>query len=95
MRYQVDSEAVIGATATVRNSIARIQAEVNGLHGQLTNLQGSWSGQAAMAFQSAVTEWKSTQQRIEESLAALSHALGQAGQQYAEIESSNARLFGR
>jgi len=94
-RYQVDSEAVLSATAAVRASISRIQAEVSGLHGQLINLQGSWSGQAATAFQSVVVEWKATQQRVEENLATLNQALTMAAQQYAEIEASNARLFGR
>jgi len=93
--YQVDSEAVLGATNAVRTTIGRIQAEVGGLHGQLLSLQGSWSGQAANAFQSVVTEWKATQQRVEESLDAISRALGQAGQHYAEIEAANARLFTR
>jgi early secretory antigenic target protein ESAT-6 len=92
-RYQVDSEAVLGATNAVRTSIGRIQAEVGGLHGQLVSLQDSWSGQAASAFQAVVNDWKSTQQRVEESLDAISRALGQAGQHYAEIEAANARLF--
>lgn len=92
-RYQVDSEAVLSATGAVRTSIGRIQAEVSGLHGQLTNLQGSWSGQAATAFQAIVNDWKATQQRVEESLAGINHALSQAGQQYADIEAANARLF--
>jgi WXG100 family type VII secretion target len=94
-RYQVDSEAVLSATGAVRNSISRIQAEVAGLHGQLTNLQGSWTGQAATAFNGVVADWKATQQRVEESLAAINQSLAQAGQQYAEIESANTRLFGR
>jgi WXG100 family type VII secretion target len=91
----VDSEAVIAATGAVRTSIGRIQAEVAGLHGQLTNLQGSWTGQAATAFTGVVGEWKATQQRVEESLAAINQALSQAGQQYADIEAANARLFAR
>jgi WXG100 family type VII secretion target len=94
-RYQVDSEAVLSATGAVRASIARIQAEVSGLHGQLTSLQGSWTGQAATAFSGVVTDWKATQQRVEESLSAINHALGQAGRQYADIEAANARLFAR
>ena len=94
-RYQVDSEAVISATGAVRTTISRIQAEVAGLHGQLASLEGSWSGQAATAFQAVVTDWKSTQVRVEESLAAINTALAHAGQQYAEIEQSNARLFTR
>ena len=94
-RYQVDSEAVISATGAVRSSITRIQSEVAGLHGQLTNLQSSWTGQAASAFTGVVVEWKTTQQRVEENLTAINQALTHAGQQYAEIEAANARLFSR
>ena len=94
-RYQVDSEAVLSATGAVRASMGRIQSEVAGLHSQLTNLQSSWTGQASSAFTGVVADWKVTQQRVEENLAAINTALGQAGQQYAEIETANARLFGR
>lgn len=91
--YHVDSEAVLGATGAVRASIGRIQAEVGGLHGQLTSLQSSWGGQAATAFQGVIAEWRATQQRVEESLAGINQALTYAGQQYAEIEQANTRLF--
>ncbi len=93
-RYQVDSEAVLAVTAAARTSIGRIQAEVDGLHGHLVNLQGSWTGQASAAFQGVVSEWKATEQRVGEVLTALSEALGRAGQHYADIELHNARLFG-
>jgi early secretory antigenic target protein ESAT-6 len=92
-RYQVDSEAVLSATATVQGSIGRIQAEVAGLHGQLVDLQGSWSGSAATAFQAVVAEWKGTQQRVEEALASINQALSAAARQYAEVEEGNARMF--
>jgi len=94
-RYQVDSEAVLSATGAVRTSIGRIQSEVAGLHSQLTNLQASWTGQASTAFSGVVADWKVTQQRVEENLAAINQALTQAGQQYADIEAANARLFSR
>jgi early secretory antigenic target protein ESAT-6 len=92
-RYNVDSEAVIGATGVVSSTISRIQSEVQALHSQLTGLESSWSGQAAAAFQVVVTDWRGTQQRVEDSLAAINQALTVAGQQYADIEQSNARLF--
>jgi 6 kDa early secretory antigenic target len=92
-QYQVDSEAVLGATSVVRSSADRISAEVSSMYAQLTNLQGSWSGQAATAFQAVVTDWRATQQRVEESLAAINRALTLAAQQYAEIEAQNARMF--
>jgi WXG100 family type VII secretion target len=93
--FQVDSEAVLGATNAVRATSDRVQAEVSGLYGQLTSLQSSWSGQAATAFQGVITDWRATQQRVEESLAAINQALSQAAQQYAETEATNARLFSR
>ena len=71
------------------------RAEVQALLGQLTSLEGSWSGQASVAFQAVVADWRATQQRVEESLVGITTALGSAGQQYAEIEQANVRLFGR
>ncbi len=94
-RYQVDSEAVLAATGAAKSSISRIQAEVSGLYNQLVNLQSSWSGQAASAFHTVITEWKATQQRVEENLASINAALTHAGQQYADIEAANTRLFAR
>ena len=94
-KYSVDSDAVLAATTSVQASIGRIQSEVAGLRGRLGDLQSSWGGQASIAFQSVVTDWTATQQRVEESLAAISGALGQAGRQYAETEESNSRLFMR
>jgi WXG100 family type VII secretion target len=92
-RFQVDSEAVATATGAVRSSIGRISAEVIALHAQLTNLQSSWTGGAATAFQSVVTDWNATQKRVEQTLSAINGALNTAGIQYAETEAHNARLF--
>jgi len=94
-RYQVDSDAVAAATSTVRAAMGRIQGEVGGMHAQLVGLQGSWTGQASVGFQSVVTDWKATQVRVEESLAAIGAALDQAARQYAEVEVANAQLFRR
>lgn len=93
--FQVDSEAVIARSAAANGTIERIRAETSSLHTQLTELQGSWSGAAASAFQALVTEWRAAAARHEENLGALSRALAQAGQQYADIEQANARLFAR
>lgn len=92
-RYQVDSEVVLAATGAVRSTIGRLQSEVGSLHGQLVQLQSSWTGEAATAFSGVVTEWKATQQRVEENLSAINQGLTRAAQQYAEIEAANARLF--
>jgi len=94
-RFQVDSDAVLGATTAVRASSERIRAEVAGLLAQLTGLEGSWSGTAASAFQGIVGEWRTTQAHVEQSLDAITQATALAAQQYADIEFANARLFGR
>ena len=94
-RYQVDSEAVLSATATVRGSMERIRSEVSALTNQLSNLQSSWSGQAAAAFQSAVSDWRATEVQVSQNLEALNQGLTMAGQQYSDIEQANARLFSR
>jgi len=94
-QFHVDSDALISTTSTARATISRIQGEVATLLGQLTALEGSWTGQASAQFQGAVGAWRTTQQHVEQSADALNLALGQAGQQYAEVEQANARLFGR
>jgi WXG100 family type VII secretion target len=94
-RYQIDSEAVAAATVSAQAAASRIQSDVTGLHARLVELQGSWTGQAAAAFQTVVADWTATQRRVEESLQLLTAALAQAGQHYAEIELQNARLFAR
>lgn len=94
-RFQVDSEAVAAATSSVQAAASRIQSDVSGLHAQLLDLQSSWTGQAAAAFQSVVADWTATQRRVEESLHLINTGLAQAGQHYADIEMQNARLFAR
>lgn len=94
-RYQIDSEAVAAATASVQAAAGRIQSDVSGLHARLLDLQGSWTGQAATAFQAVVADWSATQRRVEESLQLLNTGLARAGQHYAEIEVQNTRMFAR
>ena len=91
--YRVDSEAVLGAHSAIQNTMSRIESEAASLKSQLVNLQSSWTGPAAMAFQSIVGDWTATQQRVEQSLAAIGQALGQAARQYADVELANARMF--
>lgn len=94
-RFQVDSDEVAAATASVRATSARIQSDVSQMRSRLVELQASWSGTAAAGFQDVVTEWTATQQRVDESLDGIAHALDQASRTYAEVEAQNARLFAR
>jgi len=91
--FSVDSDAVLSSTSVVRGTIDRLQGEANALMSQLTQLQGSWTGAAAVAFQSTVEQWRMTQRTVEESLGGINAALATAGRQYAEAEQASMSLF--
>ena len=67
---------------------------MSALQGQLDSLQGTWTGQAAVAFQGVMQQWRTTQANLEQVLGTIDRALRLAAQQYADIELANARLFG-
>ncbi|MCH1884359.1 WXG100 family type VII secretion target [Agrococcus sp. ARC_14] len=92
-KYVVDAEAIHGAHIAVRGTAGRLQSEVTAMHSQLQALQDSWSGQASIAFQGVVQDWRATQLRVEESLAGINEALAHAGRQYDEVEQGNLRMF--
>jgi 6 kDa early secretory antigenic target len=91
--YSVDSDAVLTATAAVRGTIERLQAESAAMQTHLTQLQSSWTGAAATAFQVVAEEWRATQRQVEDTLASINQALAAAGRQYAEVEAMNTSLF--
>lgn len=91
--FSVDSDAVLSSTAAIRGTIDRLQGETTALMAQLTALQASWTGAAAVAFQSTVEQWRTTQRHVEESLGGINGALGIAGRQYAEAELASMSLF--
>lgn len=92
-RVSVDSEALAAKSAELRGTIDRLQAEINSMQSGLQSLSESWQGQASANFQSLVTQWRSTQARVEESLASINQALAYASTQYAETEAANTALF--
>lgn len=91
--FSVDSDAVFAATGSIRGTIDRIQGESQAMLAQLTQLQSTWSGGAAVAFQSAVDQWRATQRQVEDALAGINQALAVAGRQYAEAEQASLALF--
>ncbi|HEY8319243.1 MAG TPA: WXG100 family type VII secretion target [Amnibacterium sp.] len=93
-RYTVDSDLVASAASAVGGTVGRLQGEVSALQGQLDSLQDTWTGQAAVAFQGVMQQWRTTQANLEQVLGTIDRALRLAAQQYADIELANARLFG-
>ena len=94
-RYHVDSDAVLAATTSARNTIGRVQGDIQSLTSQLHSLQSSWSGSASLAFQQVLGEWKTTHAQVEAQLVSLTETLGSVATHYAELEAQNTRLFMR
>ncbi|RKT33491.1 WXG100 family type VII secretion target [Microbacterium sp. AG1240] len=92
-RFSVDSDEVLTATSLVQGTVGRLESESTALLSQLTRLQGSWTGSAAIAFQGVVERWRTTQRQVEESLADINGALTAAGRQYADVEQASTSLF--
>lgn len=90
---QIDVEDLRAKSGAVEGSIGRLQAEVGTMEANLRQLQDTWRGQAAANFQGVLTEWRATQQRVEESLAGIRRAMDSAAQQYQDAEAANAAMF--
>ncbi len=93
-RFTVDSDEVASAAGAVGATVGRMQGDAAALGSQLDGLQSSWTGQASLAFQGVMQQWRTTQANLEQVLSSIDRALRTAAEQYAEIESANARLFG-
>ena len=91
--FSVDSDAVLAATGAIRATADRLQGETSAMLGQLTQLQGTWTGSAAVAFQSVIDRWRTTQRELEAALGDIGGALAHAGSQYAQTEAAAAGLF--
>ena len=52
-QYQVDSEQIQSSSAAVNASIQSIRQAVQGMYGNLNNLQSVWRGGAATQFTAA------------------------------------------
>lgn len=92
-RIQIDVQELYAKANGVQATADRIQSEVNNMDAALRQLQDTWVGQAATNFQTVVTDWRGTQQRVEESLRSIRQAMQHAGQQYETTEQANAAMF--
>ena len=91
--FSVDSDAGLTATGAIRATADRLQGETAAMLGQLTQLQGSWTGAAAIAFQGVIDRWRLTQRELEAALGDIGTALSHAGSQYAQTEAAASGLF--
>lgn len=93
VQFNVDSAQVAQGALAARRHGDAIRSEVQAMTVLLTQMEGSWRGGAAAAFQSTLAQWRATQQQVETALGSLANALDVAAQQYAEVESTNLQMF--
>lgn len=91
--FSVDSDAVMTATASIRATSDRLQTDTAAMLGQLTQLQGSWTGSASIAFQGVIERWRAAQRELDGALGEIGAALAVTGQQYAQTELAATGMF--
>lgn len=92
-RFEVDSGQVEIAAGAVRGSALALTTEVEQMTRHLAELQASWRGPAAAQFQLLIDDWRSTQERVRQSLEQISQALSAAAGTYADAEAATLRMF--
>ncbi|MFB9378475.1 WXG100 family type VII secretion target [Kineococcus gynurae] len=92
-RFEVDSAQMAATSSAVQSSSSAVAGEVAALMRNLEALPSSWRGQASSVFQELAQRWRVTQDRVRQDLDDINRALAAAGQQYAEVEAANARMF--
>lgn len=93
--YHVNAAEVAEAAGRARATGEAIRGEVATMLAQLTALEGTWRGTAAHAFAALLDQWRAAQAQVDVALDALSGGLAAAASEYANAESSAARLFAR
>lgn len=91
--YQVDSEQIALAATNAAQTGEAIRSSVASMVAQLQALESTWVGAASASFQELLARWHATQLQVEDSLSAVSTALGQASSTYAEAEGAAAAMF--
>lgn len=91
--FSVDTDAVSATRLSAQATADRLQSDSATMLSQMTLLQSSWRGPAALACQNATEQWRGAQAHVEQALAAIAQALGSAEQFYAQAEIESAALF--
>lgn len=92
-KFGVDVSQVASASTAVSISVTSIRTEVAAMMRNLTELQSSWTGGAALAFSGVVSQWQVTQTQVEAGLDAITSALSRTAATYEDAESMAAGNF--
>jgi len=73
--FSVDTQAVADTASRTRTRIATIQTETDGLKGDISLLQSSWTGGASDSMATCAADWHVTAIQVQSSLDLISQAL--------------------
>src|SRR5690625_7348677 len=85
VQFNVDSAQVAHGALAARRHGEAIRGEVQAMTALLTQMEGTWRGGAATAFQSALGQWRGTQQKGESAVEAIATAVDAAGRHDAHV----------
>ena len=92
-KFGVDVSQVSSASAAVNISVTAIRTEVSTMMRNLTELQSTWTGGAALAFSGVVAQWQVTQAQVEAGLDSITTALSRTAATYEDAETMAAGNF--
>ncbi|VEG29486.1 WXG100 family type VII secretion target [Actinomyces howellii] len=92
--FAVDTQAVADTASRARTRIATIQTEVDGMQGDISILQTSWTGGASDSMAACAADWHVTALQVQASLDSISMALDHAAVSYDDAETANTGRFG-
>ena len=86
--------AVQQASADASTTAANLNSQLADLKAYLAPLVGSWEGAAASNYTAQQARWDAAQQGLNDVLAQISRAVGNAHDTYSSTESTNAGMWG-
>ena len=92
-QFSVDADSLIATRADLSQGSERLRGDVAYIMGRVTQLEGSWQGQASQAFQGLAAEWRALHAQVEQALDDLAHRLQVAGTGYQQVEHDVANMF--
>jgi WXG100 family type VII secretion target len=89
-----DTEQILQHQSLTRQRADEMLTAITALRSAANSLAGVWTGPAAASFQGAYDRWETQIRPIQESLVAISTALGGAATALTNTETEIARAFG-
>jgi WXG100 family type VII secretion target len=93
--YRVDPAQLESVSGQMRAGAGAIEGELGRLRASVNSLHGNWVGNAQLHFQSLLDQWQDGASRLHEALTQIASLTAQAGNAYAETDSSVASGFSR